>query len=140
MTKLQRITAIARRVRTWAERLQARLCTWNDSLEGMCGICAYEIFKRARRVGIHCRVVISDDHAFVIYCGQIIDVTATQFSDCREKYPKVVVRPFTDKGSASPWDSTRSYSTIKAIRKVMKRWPRCQSPFLLRDERVHANA
>ncbi len=130
MTNMQRIKTIARRVRKWAEKLQHdRPSLWSTSLGGMCGICAYEIFKRARRAGIRCRVAMSCHHAFVLYRGHIIDVTATQFGG--SEYPKVLFRKLADDEEDGCWEVTAIFDTVKAVRKEMNKWLSCHNPFAL---------
>ena len=130
MSNLQRIRAIAHRVRKWAEKLQEQRGErgmWDENLGCMCGICAYEIFKRARRAGMRCRIAMSCHHAFVIYHGRVVDVTATQFGN---RYPKVVVRRL--KGSNdSIWKVRQIFRTTKALRIEMKHWENQQNPFLI---------
>lgn len=75
----------ARRARRWAEKnRQSYYCT--DDMCGLCGVAAVKLWEELRKDGIKAQIACHDYHAFVLYRGYIVDVTATQF-----KLPKILI-------------------------------------------------
>lgn len=95
MDKLAKIKRIASNTRKWAEKYRTQEHQdFGSDLAGMCGIAAYELFKRLDKAGLKPKYCFGDGHAFVKCDGYIVDVTATQFDD---GHPEVTIRPTRSK-------------------------------------------
>lgn len=90
MNKVQKrkVYNAARRARRWAERnWQSYYC--DETFCGLCGVAAAQLLTELQKDGIYAKIACSDEHAFVLYRGYVIDVTATQFGE-----PKILIKPY----------------------------------------------
>lgn len=120
MNKLQRrkVYNAARRARRWAER-NWRSYYCHEDMCGLCGVAAARLLIELRRDGIHARIACSDEHAFVIYRGHIIDVTATQFGE-----PEVLIRTYP-KEEFHNWHYHATFRSVRSFVAFQERegWP-----------------
>ena len=92
---LKRIHEIAKRVRRAFEVIATRDGKPRN-LQGLCGRAAVQLFLECKREGIHIRIANARGyHAFCVYAGHIIDVTATQFHKLGVPWPKVLIKPIS---------------------------------------------
>jgi len=133
------IKKIANAVRKWGED-RARngkiplSFTTIEGLDGMCGICSYELFKRLKEAGYnaflcgnlsHAFVICSDDADTVpIRSGLIFDVTATQF-DVKDKVAVVPVEE-VDVKEKYFWEQLDVICDEADAPKFFARWPKEQ--------------
>lgn len=75
----------------------------------MCGIAASHLLLELRKEGIYARIACSDRHAFVIYRGHVIDVTATQFGE-----PEIVIRTLPEKLFHN-WQYSNTFRSVKSF-------------------------
>lgn len=75
-----KITKIMKRVRKWAEKVQAQNpYSYGADLCGLCAVASKELARRLQKHGYKCQLACNDFHCFVLYKGRVLDVTATQF-------------------------------------------------------------
>jgi hypothetical protein len=73
-----------------------------DTLEGYCGLASYRLMKAAEYNGLYptfvhgryCGGEYDHSHAWLEYCGKVIDITATQFEVWNKVH--VVIKPTKD--------------------------------------------
>jgi|SRR5689334_11094793 len=100
-TERAKCIRIAKKIRRWAVKYR-KIGYFPDDLEGMCGIAAVALMRALERHGMQARIGLSNCHAYVIYKGYVLDVTATQFG----KAP-VVCRRQRDIYIEEDWWTTR---------------------------------
>lgn len=113
----------ARRARRAVERYRDEYNRANKDLqicadlEGLCAIASVKLFNELQKEGIKATIVEGDCHAFVMYKGYVIDVTAEQFGE-----PFIVCRPFV---STEWWEVQAYFKTVKSFIAHQKRvgWP-----------------
>lgn len=118
---LKKIRKIARLVRKAFEVI-AKTQGYHDNLGGLCGRAATQLFLECRRQGISIRLAATDGHAFCVYCGYIIDVTATQFTHENFWWPKIVIQPIPE--GFRPWyhNPRVVYRSVCSAVKGTKKW------------------
>lgn len=137
MDELTRVRRIASNTRKWAEKYRKQEPYGiSKSLGGMCGIAAYELFKRLDKAGLQPKYCFGDGHAFIKCHGHIVDVTATQFYD---NHPKVTVRPAKGR-SYSYWKKPLELRSKSRIVEILREdeWPAYQIHPDLREEVYNA--
>jgi hypothetical protein len=108
---IRKIKEIAESVRSSFEKIAGK-GHWSRDLEGLCGDSAAQIFLECRREDIYVQIAQGSGHVFCMYAGHIIDVTATQFSSSRKKYPKVFIAPMPE----APCNWHRIYKTFRSVK------------------------
>lgn len=98
------VLKILKETRKWAEEIAFRKKGPSD-LTGMCAIASRRILTELIKVGLNAEIAVSEDendhsrmHAFVIYDGHILDVTASQFGK-----KKICVMKATEKNLQDWW-------------------------------------
>jgi hypothetical protein len=113
----------ARRARRWAEANWHRFEVFDEDLEGMCGIASCILLQELEKEGIDAKIYEAECHAYVMYDGYIIDVTATQFGG-----PKIMFRR-RKKEESYEWYAGKSFTSAKAFVKHQRAvgWPSGQT-------------
>jgi hypothetical protein len=122
------VTKVAAEIRKWVETTFKTRANFLPSLEGYCAIASYHLWKALKDKGIQSIFVVNawDTHAFLVYSGYIIDITATQFSD---EYPKVMVKKLASVGKDErEWMIGRVALTEEKIQELLVKWPKVQQP------------
>lgn len=90
-----KVHSIAEEVRHWADEL-ARKRGYEEyfDLNGFCAIASAELFKRLKENGIRAELHLATgnmgSHVYVVCEDHVIDVTATQFIEFRNRYIVIV--------------------------------------------------
>ena len=59
------------------------------NLGGFCLNSSYLIFKTLKKNGFNPKIIINEEHSFILCDGYIIDISAYQFNSKLENYPKI---------------------------------------------------
>jgi len=133
--ELSTITDTAYRVRYFGELFQ-KVNSYNflEDLTGMCGICAYFLFRSLKKKRFHPVFSSNRFHSFVMVEGFLVDVTATQFEGITDK---VFIRPMPFSGWRKHWIPIHRATRYNEIPKLFDDWITDQNPFHLstREER-----
>lgn len=120
-----RIHTIAEEVRHWAEELARKRGHSEDyDLNGFCAIASAELLKRLKKAGISAEIHLATSwggsHAYVIVEDYIVDVTATQFSEMRNK--TVVIQHEKELDHLWYYRSTHVFVEPRKLRKAQIEW------------------
>jgi hypothetical protein len=129
MTKkdLSIITDVAYRVRYFGELFQQGHCReFHPDLTGMCGICAYFLFRALKKKNLHPAFSSNHCHSFVIIKGFVVDVTATQFDKITNK---IFIKPMPFFGWRKHWTVNHQATQSKDIPCLFDDWITSQNPF-----------
>ncbi len=136
-----RIVAIATEVRYWAEakaqddryedgptsRLIQKLAGHKFDLNGYCAIAASELYKRLTAAGIRSEIQLADAdwgcHCYCVVDDHVIDVTATQFPEFRNK--EVVILHSKMAEEHEYYRPSATFGCSKELRRYQKnhKWP-----------------
>jgi len=127
-----RVSAIAKEVRAWAEKIEAKGEFPDMGLCGWCGICAAELYARLKLVGILSEIHVSTDsgsHAYTVVDDHIVDVTATQF--CNRDGQTLVIIHSKEAEHLWYYQTSEIFSTATKFRawQLNQRWPKRQTAF-----------
>jgi hypothetical protein len=121
-SNLETIYAIAHDVRLWAE-YYAEDADFPKDLGGLCAIASGELHARLKRNGISSTIVLYEGfelgHCFVEAEGHVVDVTATQFHNVKEK---VVLRPIEEARDWNWWTSTKRFESVRDLKNYQHGW------------------
>lgn len=113
---MKEIEKIAKRVRKWGEEYQW-VHGFPHTLAGLCCSCSFLIFREIKGLpktlsnkGMLCW---NDEHAFVVYDGILVDVTATQF----HRKP-IVIQPPPIK-TPSYWEPLEATKSLRFAHEVL---------------------
>ena len=122
------VQGIATDVRYWVEgRVKCPVDV--VTLSGYCAIASAELFRRLVGEGLKPEIHVwvcpntNDAHVFVVVEDHVVDVTATQFKDFVGEI--VVIMHSKEAERWEHWNSTSSFSSVKALIKDQKKhkWP-----------------
>jgi hypothetical protein len=120
-----RVHSIAEEVRHWAEELARKRGHGADyDLNGFCAIASVELFKRLKKEEITAELRLASSwdgsHVYIVVEDYIVDVTATQFSEMRNR--AVVIQH--EKELEHLWYYTASHVFVepKKLRKSQIEW------------------
>lgn len=129
------VTDTAYRVRYFGELFQkSNSYDFNKDLTGMCGICAYYLFRTLKRKGLFPVYSSNLHHSFVYVEDYVVDVTATQFEGITDK---ILIRKMPFSGWKKHWFVLQHATQYREIPKLFDDWISGQSPFYFstREER-----
>jgi len=121
------ISVIAQEVRDYTQLKADRTDYSPDDLNGWCAIASAEMFRRLTKKGISAELHMWNGdigcHVFVVVEDHIVDVTATQFSEFRDKPIVVIHRKEAD--AYEFYESSVQFKSAEELRKYQKknRWP-----------------
>ena len=127
---LDQIKAIATDVRQWAES-RAEGGYGEGDLCGWCAIASGELFRKLQKAGIESEIFLHESkslgHAFVVTQDYVVDVTATQFHEFRDK--TVIIMHLREAEAYLYYSSiTRVFKDVDSFRRFQKKngWPTYQ--------------
>jgi hypothetical protein len=124
--KMELVSSIAQDIRSKAEKLY-------DDCSELCGFASYEIFCAMQKAGLQPIFASNRQHAFIMWEGYIVDVTATQFS--RRKYPKIIIKKRSSiKKIPDFWEIETLCKSRSGMTKSFKGWPEEQRPWSVKRE------
>jgi hypothetical protein len=83
---IEKVKNIALMIRSAFEKISDKE-NQSKNLRGYCGRASVQIYLECKKVGLSKGLLLcsNDSHAFIVYKGVIVDVTATQFDDTINK-------------------------------------------------------
>lgn len=133
MNTLTLIKEAAKEARKWAERYQRKFK--NEFPEDLCGMCALATAKLCHELetrGLKPVAVVEDNsvegHCFAEVEGFAVDVTATQFGEC-----KLYIKPMAKRHRFVSDSVMRKCHSLEELKQVLIRqqWPKTQRPCAL---------
>lgn len=121
--ELQTCHNAALRARRKTEKIQRHnRSLFDKDLTGLCGVASVILWKELKKDKITAQIIANDEHAFVMYKGHILDVTATQFS---RSNPQVLIKPRPMQGNESWWCIQDKFRSAKSFMEYQKSvdWP-----------------
>jgi hypothetical protein len=85
MRTKNKIIKCAQSAREWADGHARYHTIFNSSLQGMCAITSAYLFELLIQAGLKAKIAYNDNHCFILTNGYLVDVTASQFPDIKEK-------------------------------------------------------
>lgn len=124
---LQKVRAIGRETRAWAERVAKRTGEYPRDLCGMCAIAAGRLHKELRKAGFESVLAANSGHCFVLVKGYVVDVTATQFEGFERR--KVVVERFMKVHWHEHWNINKTSTSRREMRQyqLAEGWPSAET-------------
>jgi hypothetical protein len=119
------VLAIATDVRYWAEGRST-----NDDLNGWCAIASAELFRQLQKeeipAEIHyslCRLDGESCHVYLLVDDHVVDVTATQFKQLRDK--PVVIMHSREAEAYDFYNADEVFYSVEDLRAYQRkhRWP-----------------
>lgn len=120
----EKVLDLAKLVRYWAEE---EADEYSKDLCGWCAICSAELHKRLEKAGISALIVMQNgsmgSHVFLNVDGWIVDVTATQFKEFRNK--KVVLLHEKESEQFDFYEPDQVFTSVKDLVKwqIKAGWP-----------------
>lgn len=128
------VQKIAQDTRYWAEqRAQKNSApSCGEGLAGWCAIAAAELHKRLTAEGIESAIHVQDDSECHCYCvveDHVVDVTATQFREYREK--DVLIIHVKEAETNDYHAGQKVFNSAADLRRYQKRagWPPSQTAY-----------
>jgi len=129
-TALQsKVAAIAKRVRIWTTD-RAKKANYNPrDLTGWCAISAAYLFRELQKEGIKSAIHVKDYyncHCFVVVDDHVVDVTATQFAEFRNK--PIVIMHIKEAEAYSFYTTEKVFKLPDELRahQLRTKWPKRQ--------------
>lgn len=121
-----KVMLIAENVRNWTE-IKAERAKYNPhDLCGWCAISAAQLFRELRKESINAELHYVSGHCFVVVDDYIVDVTATQFAEFKDKKINII----HTKEAEQHWFYTaeKVFAHPAQLRKYQleEQWPRRQ--------------
>jgi len=119
------VLAVATDVRYWAEGRSR-----NDDLNGWCAIASAELFRQLQKEEIPAEIHYSLDrhdgescHVYLVVDDHVVDVTATQFKQLRDK--PVVIMHSREAEAYDFYNADEVFHSVEDLRAYQKkhRWP-----------------
>lgn len=121
-----RVLLIATEVRQWVEARDGCMDYPSRDMNGWCAIASAELHRRLAAEGIYSVLFMSEgfgSHVFIVVDDHVVDVTATQFREFKNK--KVVVLHTKEAEQYDFYETSQMFETPKKLRKyqVRNHWP-----------------
>jgi hypothetical protein len=125
-----KVLPIANRVRKWAEIKAKKANKHPDDLCGWCAISSAHLFREMANEGLKPELHYVDkdwvSHCFVVVDDYVVDVTATQFTDFKNK--KIVILHIKEAEQYVYYQTNNVFKTPSALRdfQLKSHWPKDQ--------------
>jgi hypothetical protein len=117
----------AYRVRYFGELLQNKQpIEFYKDLTGLCGICSYFLYRALKKKNLQPVFNSTGGHCYIVVIGCVVDVTATQFPNVKEK---ILFKAPPFPGYNNHWGSAKSTTNKKDILRLFDKWETTQNPF-----------
>jgi hypothetical protein len=122
---------VALDAREWAEKIQKEKpdLYW-EGCGGLCAVTSAKIFLDLQQLGIKSKLVMNNNHTFLLVDKHIVDVTATQFRGYIQDKINIVPEEEAYNGNYF-WDTVWTFTSLESLLKFQKEngWPEYQQPF-----------
>lgn len=127
---MEQVEQIARQVRRWAKMNAKREDYSPDDLMGWCARASAELFLRLKDAGIKSEIHLHEgwpSHCFIVVDDHIVDVTATQFAEFKNK--AVVILHQREAESYDFYQTHKVFDDVKKLHKLQRKtnWPMSQT-------------
>lgn len=116
---LSTVRKIAHRVRRWAEKIAQKYPDYfgEEDLSCLCGVASGKLLWTLKQAGIKAQIAVSECHAFVLWNGYVVDITATQIPYGREKVEIFKESMIDEMNDHDLWwyDIKRKFNSITAF-------------------------
>ena len=121
-----KIIPVAKSVRKWTQEKAKRANYHPDTLCGWCAISAAHLFRELSKVQVKAELHYAPGHCFVVVNDYVVDVTATQFDEFKNK--EIVIMHLKEAEQFSYYISSAIFNTPTELRdhQFRQKWPKRQ--------------
>jgi hypothetical protein len=125
-----KVTTIALATRAWVvDQVVLSGCSEKDDLMGWCAIASGELHKRLKKGGINAEIhmwareACGTRHCFVVVDDHVVDITATQFRQFRNK--ELVIMHTKEAEVFEMYESSKVFTSAIALQRFQEQecWP-----------------